>query len=699
MLDSLRSLLAVLGAALCCAALGPARQEPGSQEPGSQEPALQGPVSQGPVSQGPGSQGPHEGLALVGGRVHTLVPGAEPARMTILCGAGRIQAIASELEIPEGFEVVDVAGLDLVPGLVDGLAYHDPQHDALYTVHGVTLVCDHGNALGLSLAQSEMAVRDARRGPELRIAGAALDGHPPSTSAALVLESPEPAAFQAKALIDAGVHFLSCQAALASDVRQRLVQVADENRVQIWSVAPPGVGVRELAREGIDGVLFLDGFLPAEQSWVAVEAEQLGALAREIAELRVRVTPVLTAVVRYLDDEGPESPWFEVLDPIYENLWRADWAQRRPKQTAEFVAAGQAAIAKQREFVRALHASGVALVPGSGAPHAWLPPGASLHRELEEWRCAGLTRAEVLAAATRDAARALGLGAQRGTLEVGKVADILCVEGDPLADLGVLRRPRKVVLRGALLEEAELAGMYATLVNESALARERAAEPLPVQVPRHPEGQLVSSGYAEVQSAAGRLSAERWAIVRTDSGRLVFASRGITSEGTEVELSQTVSGRSLESFEFALRTRERVFEVEGELVSERLRIKRSAQGVPIDTLTAPSEIAAIDIGSVASYMLLAHTQPPGEFDVLRFHEGPELELARWLLAVDEEGRRLFRTPLGARAARFDAQGALSELVQRQGNTITRVVVSDVQAPSALELAGAPAEGAQEGAER
>lgn len=60
----------------------------------------------------------------------------------------------------------------------------------------------------------------------------------------------------------------------------------------------------------------------------------------------------------------------------------------------------------------------------------------------------GMTPAAALRAATRDAAALLGVGADRGTLEAGKRADFVAVEGDPLADVGLLTRPRAVFKNG-----------------------------------------------------------------------------------------------------------------------------------------------------------------------------------------------------------------------------------------------------------
>jgi imidazolonepropionase-like amidohydrolase len=76
--------------------------------------------------------------------------------------------------------------------------------------------------------------------------------------------------------------------------------------------------------------------------------------------------------------------------------------------------------------------------------------------ELEEFVAAGLTPAEALFTATRDAAEALGAADDLGTIEPGKLADLVVVDGDPLRDVRDLRRLRLVILNGDIHPLGEL---------------------------------------------------------------------------------------------------------------------------------------------------------------------------------------------------------------------------------------------------
>ena len=102
--------------------------------------------------------------------------------------------------------------------------------------------------------------------------------------------------------------------------------------------------------------------------------------------------------------------------------------------------------------VRALHQAGIPIVAGTDQS----VPGHSLHREMELYVEAGFTPMEALQAATLVPARAMKRDKELGTLEPGKIADFLIVDGDPLADIRNLRRITAVVKDGRAYDPAKL---------------------------------------------------------------------------------------------------------------------------------------------------------------------------------------------------------------------------------------------------
>jgi imidazolonepropionase-like amidohydrolase len=117
----------------------------------------------------------------------------------------------------------------------------------------------------------------------------------------------------------------------------------------------------------------------------------------------------------------------------------------------------KAAWPKAIEIVRLLNAQGVRLLAGSDAPDAWLPAGIGFHRELELLVQAGIPEAKVIRIATRNAAIALGLLHEVGTIESGKRADLVLLRSDPLDDIRNLRDIEFVMKDGRFyfVEESE----------------------------------------------------------------------------------------------------------------------------------------------------------------------------------------------------------------------------------------------------
>ena len=106
--------------------------------------------------------------------------------------------------------------------------------------------------------------------------------------------------------------------------------------------------------------------------------------------------------------------------------------------------------------------AGVTVAMGSDAGNAGMPHGATVLRELQLMHQAGMTPMQVLTAATRNGATVIGQEQRLGTLEVGKLADLIVVDGDPLADLSALGNVELVVLNGKIIYPNKLEFKRAT---------------------------------------------------------------------------------------------------------------------------------------------------------------------------------------------------------------------------------------------
>jgi hypothetical protein len=326
--------------------------------------------------------------------------------------------------------------------------------------------------------------------------------------------------------------------------------------------------------------------------------------------------------------------------------------RKRMMESPEFFKLGERVTKKQRALVKRLHDAGVELVPGSGAPSAWIAPGAGLHDELALWIEAGVPAPAVLEAATRGAARALGIGNDRGSIEPGRSADLVIVDGDPEANLALLRKPRALVLRGHWLDRAALDAGLDRLQTALDARRARDREPLEVAAPELPAGTRVLSGQLEKFVLGTRVSAERWAAVREPDGAIAFTSRMVfPGEGgvaaREMTVLQRVRNGELDYFEVALRNGPDTLVAKGLWVAGRFSVDRRLNGNFLEGDATPQHLAAIDIGSVTTALVLGlREKDTQKLPILYFHDALIYEARRWNLEFREGGQMLIETGEG-----------------------------------------------------
>jgi hypothetical protein len=633
-------------------------------------------------------------VALVGGTVHSLEPGVEPATATLLVRDGRIEALlAPDVAPPPEARRIDVAGKHVVPGLIDGLTYFDPAHDALYVSHGITTIRDLGGDPVRALLGREPAQRDRVPGPALLTAAAVVDGDPPSSSEALILRTPEMADELLPILFNEEVDLISVQLGLPREPFLRTLELAHAQGLEVWGPVPRGMTLSEALAAGQDGVLFLDRLLPEGVPWEKVLP---GGLKPGIEALRASgaaLVPVLYASELRARLQTDEDADFALLDPLYEAQWKAEREFRARLFDETYAKAGVRVAAKQAELLLALRAAGVPLLPGSAAPLPWLMPGDALHRELALWERAGVPPADVLAAATRGAAEILGIADERGRLAPGLVADVLVLGADPRVSVAALRAPELLLVRGHVLDAETLRDRLATLA--AGLAEERAslARPIEVEAPHTPSGACVLQGRVEVQSLSQSIRAERFAVVREPDGALAYCGRTAyrSAKGEparRMDVLQRTRDGKLDEFVVELWNGPESVRTHGLWVADELRIEREIQGAKVGIKRVRERVGCIDIGSVTSALLLGQLVRSEPFQVVSFHELLEPELALWSMEYRGEGvlTHYVRTHKGAFAFRNTEKGSVAFLRnQVGGGTLETVLVEE----DALGGAGLP----------
>ena len=150
--------------------------------------------------------------------------------------------------------------------------------------------------------------------------------------------------------------------------------------------------------------------------------------------------------------------------------WNAAWDPKNTFFLRDLTPAGydalntrvRALLARHQELVGDMHRAGVAFLAGTDA-NGWNPvlPGFGLHEELALLVESGLTPMEALQCATRNPALYFGRLAETGTLETGKLADLVLLNADPLRDIHNTQKVEAVVMRGRYYSRLDLDVMLA----------------------------------------------------------------------------------------------------------------------------------------------------------------------------------------------------------------------------------------------
>jgi imidazolonepropionase-like amidohydrolase len=383
--------------------------------------------------------------ALVGG---TVIPGTDAPPIpsaTVVVRDHRIATVGprASIALPPGLPAVDVTGKTIVAGLWD-MHTHLTQVEwaHVYLAAGVTTVRDMGNEFEFITAMRD-AVRGGRvLGPRLLAAGL-VDGGGPNAFGVVYADTPGEARQVVAKYHDAGFEQIKIYNLVRPPIVAVLAAEAHRLGMGVTGHLPEGMTIPEASDAGMDGIAHL-----------AIRGEA--------------GSDAVNAVVRLMATRGmyidPTQSWNELLGRAAETpiaSFQPGFPKIPPPLQRVFDSAGvagiDAAAARARlerglRIVRQLHEAGVPLVAGTDEGI----PGYSVDRELELYVEAGLTPLAALQAATTVPARWMRLDRELGSVEAGKRADLVVLDGNPLDDIRNLRRVYWTIKDGTIYEPAML---------------------------------------------------------------------------------------------------------------------------------------------------------------------------------------------------------------------------------------------------
>jgi hypothetical protein len=419
--------------------------------------------------------------------------------MTVVVTGDRITALgkAGKVPVPDGAMVVDATGKFLIPGLWDMHTHLVGKEVlALYVANGVTGVREMANYPTLVFPVRDAIAKGSLLGPRMVAAGKIVDGPNPVWPFSIAVATEKEGREAVETQKASGADFIKVYSLLPRDAFFAIAAEAKKQGMVFAGHVPLSVTAAEASDAGQKSIEHLTGVLTAcsskqdelRKERAEVRDKQGDAAARALgfraqvksldtydekiaAALFARFVrngtyhaPTLTVLraVAFRDDkEFTNDPRLQYVSPFVKSFLYP----KEPGGTAEEFAVRRRLFKKYLDLVGGLHRAKVEILAGTDAPNPYTYPGFSLHDELELLVQAGLSPLEALKCATRNPARYLDRLKDVGTVEQGKLADLVLLDADPLADIKNTRKIAAVVVNGTWLEKTTLEKMVAEVAE------------------------------------------------------------------------------------------------------------------------------------------------------------------------------------------------------------------------------------------
>ena len=452
-------------------------------------------------------------VAIRGVTVVDVSDGSLRPGQTVLVAGNRIEAVGSVrgVAVPDDAKVVEAAGRYLIPGLWDmhvhsvanvaldsslrSVAAQD-WHFPLFLAYGVTGVRNMNDGTGdVTLALSKTVRRQLAEGgirgpPRFLTAGPSLDGDPPLGSNPVVVRTAAEARAAVEKLVSNGADLVKVYENLSREAYFAIMDEAQRRRIPVDGHVPFRITPEEVADAGQRTVEHPDALaagcstaaeaerkrfasvlanydsLPEGEKFLAMfrhtralyDSRDPAACASAIEAYRRNGVAVTADLVAYhhvvhaeqvLSDPARMRLVPQEIRRNWEN-WFASVATR------EFQSILRPIVPLELETVRLLNKAGVVLLAATDVGVPLQVPGVSLHVELERLVEAGLSPLEALQTATLNPARVLEMADSLGSIEPGKLADLVLLDANPLEDIRNTQKIHAVVADGRLYRRADL---------------------------------------------------------------------------------------------------------------------------------------------------------------------------------------------------------------------------------------------------
>ena len=388
---------------------------------------------------------------------------------------GLIQKISDNIEI-KGVAVVDAQNKYLTPGLIDMHVHVWDRYElGLYLSNGVTAVRNLWG-MPMHLRLKEEIKNDKIISPMFFTTGPKLTGPEFIGDDNLHLVSPIEAKEKVISYKRRGYDFIKTYYGLTEDLFDAVVAQATISDMDIIAHPSQKVPYAYHFNPQIKSIEHVEDIIQQPLNYT-LDTLKLKEVIHHFAKSKHSAfSPTLTVYNNIyqmlINDTILESEQLQFMNPLIKKVdSKAQFERWYNSKLRDSTIINT--IKKQHDFhlniIKKLHEVGVTFICGTDAGIGITIPGFSIHQELSFYKEAGLSNYEVLKTATINASKTHAIMNNMGTIEVGKFANLLLVDTNPLLDLSALQNPTKVFIKGRKLDRETLDSFENEAKNRSNL--------------------------------------------------------------------------------------------------------------------------------------------------------------------------------------------------------------------------------------
>lgn len=420
---------------------------------------------------------PTEPVAIKNVNVLDVVTGTIVKGQTVIIEKGKISTIGKvkKTAVPPTAIVIDGADKTLMPGLWDNHVHYDISQGLYHLAAGVTNVKDMGNSLDLPGTKKQID-EGALLGPEISVMSGFIDfAGPFAGPTGKIVKTLEEGLAAIDFYADKGYQQIKLYSSIPVDWVKPLCERAHQKNLKVVGHIPSFMTATRAVNDGYDQIIhinmvmlnFLGDTLDTRSmgrftkvadraGTIDVDGEAAKQFAAFLKEKNIVVDPTVGVFEQmFVNQPGKLANGYSSIIGMFPAEFKRSFYYGGLPTMKGHQQEYNASLDNMLKMLKLLHQTGITIVPGTDDF-----PGFALHRELELYSQAGISNSDILRSATITSAKVAGKDKEVGTVEVGKTANVILIDGDPLKNISDVRKVELTIKNGNIYEPKAMYASY-----------------------------------------------------------------------------------------------------------------------------------------------------------------------------------------------------------------------------------------------